>query len=84
MSSNRSELPGLSWRPGGGGHISSEPQKMRRNQQREEWPGINQALPLSKIRLSANMEVIPLMTWKRAVSMARWGQKHDRGGFKEE
>lgn len=57
---------------------------MRRNQQWEEWPGVNQALLLSRIRLPANMEVIPLMTWKRAVSMDWWGRKPDRGGFKKE
>ena len=44
--------------------------------------GVAKALLLSRIRLSGNMDFIPLMTWKRVVSMDWWGQKHDRGRFK--
>lgn len=42
--------------------------------------GSNQALLLSRARPSGDMEVIPLVSWETAVSVAWWGQKHDGVG----
>lgn len=38
----------------------------------------------SRIRLSGNMEVILLISWEKAVSVDRWGHRHESGGFMKE